>query len=957
MKNMITFPSFSFFRRSTWCLLCTAAFAGFHAKGAEAPIVLGQAIDFAVLAGSGITNTGATTILGDVGTFPTPTITGFGTVTLTGTNHGGDSITQAAKGDLLTAFNDAAGRLPTIIYAPITDLGGLVLAPGVHTDSSSFGITGTLTLDGGGNSNAVWIFQTGSTLVTATNSMLVLINGAQAGNIFWQVGSSATLGVNSAFSGTILAATSITLDTGATLDGRALALNGAVTMDNNAIGIVPLLAGGPTHWLGATDGTWTDASNWATDVTGTPAVIIPSATDNLTFSANGATNQSTTLGADFTINTLTINDPTPVTIAGANTLTIAGDPGLTVNSGAGLLTISSGLAFTGTAPVVTVNNTDGALFSGAVTSNGSLIKAGTGSLGISGATTVTGPASINAGTLIIAPGGSFTALGTTTVASGGTASVAGALISPAVNVLLGGNLNGGGTITGDVTNFGTVNPGANVGALTINGTYTQDATGLLVTQLVNPGSFDQLLISGAANLAGTLLLSTPGGFAPQVGDSYDIVHAGSIGSPFTTVINPFEGPGSLVKLVVVYTPTDVFVNAVQNTFENALSLIPLTTNQSAVATALDSSLGDVRQAAVLGFLNNLNINAVPAQLDKIAPEELTAIYSIAFAQMDTEVFSVQQRLSSIRNAGWSETSAAQVQTTSAKDVYPVFAPSAVMSRGMSSNPYRYGFFANATGQYASLGNTANANGFDVQSVGSTIGADVRFNENWVLGATLGYARSTSQLTDGGSLSADGMRAAVYAMYLRGNFYTELMAGGSYSSYDTRRSALGGTAQGSTHSKSYDLYVGTGYNIQMNRWTLTPMASLRYTAVTIDGFEESGSLQPLRFGSQTQDSLRSRIGLRAAYTAFCGETRVTPFLGVQWQHEFLNNQLGITSQFANGAGNPFTAYGPKIGRDSALVTTGVNVGWDRYAVYVAYQGELFRQNYDSHTVIAGFRVMW
>lgn len=805
---------------------------------------------------------------------------------------------------------------------------------------------------GGGNSNAVWIFQTGSTLVTATNSMIVLINGAQAGNIFWQVGSSATLGVNSAFSGTILAATSITLETGASLDGRALALNGAVTMDNNAIAIVPLLAGAPTHWLGATDGLWTDVGNWATDVTGTAAVVIPSATDNLTFSATGATNQSTTLGADFTINTLTINDPTPVTIAGANTLTIAGDPGLTVNSGAGLLTISSGLAFTGAAPIVTVNNAGGALLSGTVTSNGSLIKAGTGVLGISGATTVTGPASINAGTLSIAPGGSFTAL-TTTVASGSTVSVAGSLVSPTVNVLLGGNLNGAGTITGDVTNFGTVTPGAAVGALTIDGFYTQDATGLLVTQLVSPASFDQLLISGAANLGGTLVISTPGGFSPTLGDSYNIINAGSVTSPFTTVVNPFEGPGSLVRLALVYTPTGVFVNAVQNTFVNALSLIPLTPNQTAVAAALDASLGDVRQAAVLGFLNGLNINDVPNQLNKIAPEELTAIYSISFAQLDTEIFSVQQRLASIRSAGWSHSYVNHEQTTSAKDVYAVGPVPSVISR----DTYRYGFFANATGQYASLGNTGNANGFDVQSVGSTVGVDVRFNENWVLGATLGYARSNSDLTDGGSLTADGMRAAVYAMYLQGAFYTEFLVGGSFNNYDTRRSALGGTAQGSTRSTSYDLYVGTGYNIDVNQWTFTPMASLRYTAVSIDSFEETGSLAPLRFGSQEQNSLRSRIGMRAAYTTLCGETRITPSLGLHWQHEFLDNELAMTSQFANGAGNPFTSTGPKIGRDSALVSAGLNVGWSRYAVYLAYQAELFRQNYDSHTVLVGFRVMW
>lgn len=941
-----------FLRRISWCLITTAALAELHLSAAESPIVLGQAADFAVLAGAGITNTGPTTIIGDVGSLPTVTMTGFGSVTLTGVNHGGDAITLSGKSDLLTAFNDAAARLPTIIYAPIADLGGLTLAPGVHTDASSFGITGILTLDAMGNPNAVWVFQAGSTLTTAVGSSINLINGAQAGNVFWQVGSSATLGVNSTFIGTIMANTDITLNTGATLDGRALALNGAVTLDNNSIAMTPLLVNGPTHWLGAASGQWNAAGNWATNQAGSPSLLVPSATDNITFSANGAANQSTNLGADFTINTLTINDTAAVTIAGANTLTLAGDPGLTINAGAGLVTISSGLALTGAAPMVTVNNTAGAIFSGVVTSAGSLIKAGTGSLGISGATTVIGPASIAAGTLNILTGGSFTALNTT-VAAGSTVSVAGALNSPAVNIQAGGNLNGTGIITGNVMNLGMVNPGAAVGALTINGTFTQSGSGLLATELVTPANHDQLLISGAANLGGTLVITTAGGLRPNLGDSFDIIQAGNVAGQFTAVVNPFAGPGTLVNLVVVYTPTAVFVNAVQNSFGNALSLIPLTPNQTAVAAALDSALNDVRQAPVLAYLNGININAVPQELEKIAPEELTAIYSIAFAQLDTEIMSVQQRLSSIRSAGWSEPVAEQTERTSGKDVYPVTA----FSPTISPNDYRYGFFANATGQYASLGNTANANGFDVQSVGSTIGADVRLNENWVLGVTLGYARSNSDLTDGGKLTADGMRAAVYAMYLSGAFYTEAMVGGSFNSYDTRRSALGGMATGSTNSTSYDAYLGTGYNIQVNQWTFTPMASLRYTHVNIDGFEESGSLQPLRFGSQSQESLRSRIGLRAAYTALVGAARVTPSLSMQWQHEFLYSQLGITSQFANGAGNPFTAYGPRIGRDSALVTAGMNVAWDRYAVYVAYQAELFRTNYQSHTVFAGFRVSW
>lgn len=204
------------------------------AMAAVPGIDLATADNFAVLAGSGITNTGPTTITGDVGTFPTTTQSGFGSVTLTGTNHAGNAVTQQAKDDLVTAYGTAASSSPTTEIA--TDLAGQTLAPGVYDSADgTFGNTGTLTLDGQGQTDPVFVFQTGSTLITGSGSSVVLLNGAEACNVYWQVGSSATLGTGSDLDGNILALTSITMTTGATLEGRALARNGAVTMDTNTI--------------------------------------------------------------------------------------------------------------------------------------------------------------------------------------------------------------------------------------------------------------------------------------------------------------------------------------------------------------------------------------------------------------------------------------------------------------------------------------------------------------------------------------------------------------------------------------------------------------------------------------------------------------------------------------------------------------------------------------------------
>ncbi len=204
------------------------------ADAAQSPVGLGTASSFAVLAGQGVTNTGPTVINGDLGTHPNPSVTGFPPGTVNGTVHAADPVALQAQNDLTTAYNDAAGRAPG---PPIgTELGGTTVTPGVYNSASTtFEITGTLTLDAQGDPNGVFIFQMGSSLVTATGSNVSLVGGAQSCNVFWQVGSSATLETGSTFRGNILALTSIQVKTGATVDGRVLARNASVTLDTDTI--------------------------------------------------------------------------------------------------------------------------------------------------------------------------------------------------------------------------------------------------------------------------------------------------------------------------------------------------------------------------------------------------------------------------------------------------------------------------------------------------------------------------------------------------------------------------------------------------------------------------------------------------------------------------------------------------------------------------------------------------
>lgn len=311
--------------------------AGSPAYAADAPVGLGTVAPYSVLGGQTVTNTGPTSLSGSLGVSPGTAITGFPPGIYGGDQHAADAVAAKAQSDLRLAYDDAASRAPTANVAG--DLVGQTLTPGVYKSTSTLALTGTLTLDGQGDPASVFIFQVADALTTFTASNVSVLNGAQACHVFWQIGTSATLGTSSSFKGTIMALSSISVNTGVTVQGRALARNGQVSLDNDVFTAADCDTTTPTS--GSSGGT---SATPTTTVTRTPTTSQTAAgssaagttqaatpTSGVTQTAIGASGTGTGTGTSSLI-------PTNLAVTGSNTLR-----GAPLGIGATLLILGGGL--------------------------------------------------------------------------------------------------------------------------------------------------------------------------------------------------------------------------------------------------------------------------------------------------------------------------------------------------------------------------------------------------------------------------------------------------------------------------------------------------------------------------------------------------------------------------------------------------------------------------------------
>ncbi len=571
---------------------------------------------------------------------------------------------------------------------------------------------------------------------------------------------------------------------------------------------------------------------------------------------------------------------------------------------------------------------------------GSLTKVGGGTLTLTGANTYTGGTNVNGGSLI----------------------VDGSLASPGVTVNPGGLLGGHGFIGGSLVNGGTVSPGNSPGTLTIHGNFTQSAGGTLRIEVAGlaSGEHDLLAVHGQASLAGTVRVVRLNGFKLHVGDEIPFVTAnGGVGGTFGTEQNDFA-TGSIVKGVIVYQPNAVILRAVQGSFADAARTFCDDPNHIAVGKALDKAVGRAGASPLINFLNDESLGNLCRDFELIAPDELTSIYNLGVSLANVQAANLERRTSDIRDGSTGFSSSGYAMSGSAASTSGTLGVAGPAGKGgkelVAPADSRLGFFVTGVGEFTKLGDTDNARGYDLSTGGFTLGVDYRLTPNFALGLMAGYARTGIDLSRDGRITVDGGKLGIYATYFTGGFYADAAVTGGLNSYETRRTALRGTARGSENGGEVNALFAAGYDWKKGGLTVGPTASFQYTHVGIGGFTEHGSLAPLSYGSQRTESLRSALGAKASYDWHVGGVVIKPEVRASWQHEYGDSGFAFNARFATAAGGTFTVDGPEKDRDSLLVGAGVAVLWnERTATYVYYDGELARSNYSSNNVSGGVRL--
>ena len=495
-------------------------------------------------------------------------------------------------------------------------------------------------------------------------------------------------------------------------------------------------------------------------------------------------------------------------------------------------------------------------------------------------------------------------------------------------------------------------------------------TGNLVIALKSKSQFGMLAFNGMAFLGGGVTFKAVDGFVPRAGEKFTFLATTSgVYGTFSSVTNETGTTGTILGLELIYDLKSVTMEITQGSFDKFAETFDLTPNQKAVAVALDHGVGNRNNRNLIQFLDSEPLGNLPRDFDRIAPEELTSIFTLATAIATEQSINIQRRTEDIRS-GSSGFSAARFAMNG---VAPSYSGAFDVSSGVAGpsgndgkeskemktvapTETRWGAFLSGTGEWVNVSGTDNARGYDLTNGGFTLGVDYKVCPNFAIGLMAGYTGSTADLNDHGRVWVNGGNLGLYATTFAGGWYADAAATGGYNGYDTRRSGLEGDARGSTDGGVLNVLFGTGYDFQTKcGFTFGPTASFNYTYTGLSDFTEHGSLAPLNIDGGRGESLRTAFGLKASYDCKVGSIHIRPEVRAAWQHEYGDSVYSLNSSFSQGADN-FSVTGPKFGRDSLLLGAGFAIQCtERISTYFYYDGELGRTNYESNAVTGGIRV--
>jgi outer membrane autotransporter protein len=816
---------------------------------------------------------------------------------------------------------------------------GTLRLTGNHTYSGGTSILGGTLLVGAGGT-------TGSIIGDVTNNAALVFNRSDALTFSGVVSGSGTLGKQGA--GTLTLTGNSTYSGGTTISGGALQIG----------------AGGTS---GAISGNVTNN-----------AALVFNRSDALTFS--GVVNGSGTLEKQGA-GTLTLTGNS--TYSGGTTIsggTLKVGAGGTAGSLAGDIANNAALIF---------DRSDAIDFAGVVSGNGTLEKQGAGTLTLIGNNTYSGGTTISSGTLQIGNGGIAGAIGGdvvnnaalifnrsdaltfagniggtgtlekqgadtltltgnntysgATTVSGGTLLVNGSSANSAVTIGSGGTLGGSGTVgSTTVQSGGTLAPGNSPGLLTVAGNLTLNAgsvTRMEIDGATRGTQYDAIDVTGTATLAGTLDLVF--GYMPTAGTQYNLINAGTLTGNFANITNNL-GAGLLATAQVGANDYDILISLAQQSYVGVSG--PLTANQRAVATNLDTFSTSGQAADLIGALNGLLAGDLPPAFDALSGVEHTFASPLAFG--------AARQFHGLLGARGANVGAKVGAGGTASTA--TFAGMRGLAAGDA--PAQDGFWMRALAADGRIDGDRNAAGTKTSGGGLALGADRRMNANWLAGAAFAYGASQADAKNG-AVDLDSYQLAAYARWQGERYYVDGSFALGRHRADSRRTIapMNARAKAKYDADSVSFAIEAGRPIERGHATLTPYVGLEGSALRREGFTETGAGGAnLRVNGRTDDSLRSIVGARYQWNG----TRFAPSVEAAWVREFGDDKARIDARFAAVPSAPtFTAHGPQRERDRLRLGLGLTAWAGKNArLDIAWNGEFAGSDQD-HTAAATARWVW